>query len=261
MMKIAGIFLSVLMLLIWSAAGYSDVDESLILALSFDEGNGKTANDSSSYGNDGSVEGATWTADGQYNGALEFDGEGGDVVVVDDSPELLLLEGGTLMAWAYILTEAGHLDWNRIIIKAPDNGGTSAGYDFLFDRKEGYTLRFCVVACSSHIIPVETDSWHHVAVTFDGEVIIAYLDGEQVNETPQPGPTVDSTGFDVHIGNGAAFDRPLHGMLDEVRIFNRALEEDEINLHMEQNTNQIIGVGPLSKLATTWADVKAEWTD
>ena len=259
-MKIAGIFLSILMLLIWSAAGYGDIDETMVLALSFDEGSGKTAKDSSSYGNDGSVDGAEWTVNGQYNGALEFDGEGGDVVVVSDSPELLLLEGGTLMAWAYILTEAGHLDWNRIIIKAPDNGGTSAGYDFLFDRAGGYSIRFCVVACSSHF-PMETDSWHHVAVTFNGEIITIYADGENVSEIPQPGLTIDSTGSDVHIGNGAAFDRPLHGFLDEVRIFNRALEEDEIKLHMEQSTKDMISVEPRLKLATTWADIKAEWTD
>ncbi len=106
---------------------------------------------------------------------------------------------------------------------------------------------------------METDSWHHVAVTFDGEIITIYADGENVSEVPQPGPTVDSTGFDLHIGNGAAFDRPLHGMLDEVRIWNRALGEDEIKEQMESSTIDIIAVEPGSKLTSTWAGVKSKF--
>jgi len=255
-MKIAGIFLSVFTLLVWSASGYGQIDDSMVLALSFDEGSGTDAHDSSLYGNNGKIDGAKWVKNGRFNGAMEFDGAGTDVVVVADDPTLLLLEGGTLMAWSWIMTESGHASWNRVIIKSADNSGTTNGYDFLFDRANGYSIRFCVVACQSHF-PMESDSWHHVAVTFDGETILVYADGENVSEIPQPGPTIDSTGFDLHIGNGAAFDRPYHGILDEVRIFDRVLEENEIAFQMEQSTNDIIAVDPLSKLATTWADIKA----
>jgi hypothetical protein len=259
-MKIAGIFFFVLMLLIWSAAGYGQIDESMILALSFDEGGGKVAKDSSLYGNNGSVDGAKWTKDGRFNGALEFDGVGTNVVVVPDSEELRLLEGGTLMAWSHIWTEAGHASWPRIMIKSSDNGGTTNGYDFIFDRANAYALRLCVVACNSFpAVPVETDSWHHVALTFDGSIVVAYVDGEQAgDEIPQPGATVDTTGIDLHIGNGADFARAFHGMHDEVRIFNRALDEDEIRYQMQRSTNDIIAVQPNSKLATTWADIKAD---
>jgi hypothetical protein len=257
-MKIAGMFISVLMLVIWSAAGYAlEVDDTMVLALSFDEGKGAVAKDASQYGNDGKIDGTKWV-DGKFGKALEFDGAGTECVTVPDTPELLLMEGGTLMAWSYIMTEAGHASWPRIMIKAADNGGTTSGYDFLFDRASGYSIRFCVTACQSHF-PMETDSWHHVAVTFDGETIKVYADGENVSEIPQPGPTVDSTGFDLHIGNGAAFDRAFHGIHDEVRIWNRALDEDEINEAMELGTPQLVAVAPRSKLAITWAQIKDLW--
>ena len=253
-MRISSFFLSVLALFTWAAIGYTqEIDDSLVLALSFDENQGDVAKDSSQYGFDGDIDGATWV-DGKFGKALEFDGVD-DVVIVADKPELLLLEGGTLMAWAYIMTEAGHASWNRIIIKAPDNGGASAGYDFLFDRANGYSVRFCVVACASHF-PMETDSWHHVAVTFDGNTIVVYVDGENVSDVPQPGPTVDSTGSDLHIGNGAAVDRPFNGMLDEIRIWNRALEEDEIKWHMERGADVVFAVEPHSKATTAWARIK-----
>ena len=57
---------------------------------------------------------------------------------------------------------------------------------------------------------------------------------------------------------GAAFDRPYHGLLDEVRIFERVLSEGEIGFQMDLNTSQAIGVEPHAKLATTWAEIKAE---
>jgi len=254
-MKVTGMLILTLILILWSVTAYGQPDPTMVLALSFDEIQGGMAKDSSSFGMDGDVNGAKSVA-GKFGNGLEFDGAGVDAVVVADDPELLLLEGGTLMAWAFIMTEAGHADWNRIMIKAPDNGGTAGGYDFLFDRNLGYSIRFCVVACASHF-PMESDSWHHVAVTFDGNTITIYADGENVSETPQPGPTIDSTGFDLHIGNGAAFDRAYNGILDEVRIWNRALDGDEIKEQMESSTMDIVAVEPVSKLATTWADIKS----
>jgi len=256
-MKIVEIFLSILVLIIWAVAGYSAVDETMILCLSFDDGQGGVAKDSSQYGYNGTVDGAQWVA-GKFGKALEFDGAGGDVVVVADAPELLLLDGGTLMAWSYIMTEAGHASWPRIMIKSADNGGTTNGYDFLFDRAGGYSIRFCVGnLCTSHF-PMETDSWHHVAVAFDGKTIRVYADGEQVNEIAQAGPTVDSTGSDLRIGNGAAMDRPFHGMHDEVRIFSRVLDADEIKWQMERGTPEVVAVESDLKLATTWAEIKSK---
>jgi hypothetical protein len=104
-MKVAGVFLSILVLLACYATGYGAIDETMVLALSFDDGRGTVARDSSIYGFDGQVEGAQWV-DGRFGEALDFDGAGGDVVIVADAPELLLLDGGTLMAWSYIRTDA-----------------------------------------------------------------------------------------------------------------------------------------------------------
>lgn len=253
-MKIVSI--SILMLFVLATFVYGQaVDDSLVLALSFDEGTGKVAKDSSQYGNDGKIDGTDWV-DGKFGMALEFDGAGANAVIVPDTPELLLLDGGTIMIWSYIMTEAGHASWPRIAIKAPDNGGTTSGYDLLFDRGLAYSIRFCVGGlCNSHV-PVETDGWHHVAVTFDGSTVVAYLDGEVVGEVPQAGPVVDSTGFDLHIGNGADLARPFHGIHDEIRIWNKALEEEDIKWHMERGNMEVFAVDPKSKLASTWAEIK-----
>ncbi len=54
----------------YSLTDYSDTG--LVLAMNFDTND--DVNDYSRYGNDGTNNGATWTGDGKYNGAYEFDG-------------------------------------------------------------------------------------------------------------------------------------------------------------------------------------------
>ena len=64
----------------------------------FDEGAGTTAFDASGNGNDGTINNATWTADGKFGSALEFDGDNDYVRVLDD-PTLDLTDEVTVIAW------------------------------------------------------------------------------------------------------------------------------------------------------------------
>ena len=224
-----------------------------VLVLSFDDGAGNTARDSSGNGFDGKLDGPIWVA-GAHGGGLEFDGVD-DFVQVADEPDLLLLEGGTLMAWAFIKTDAGHADWPRVMIKANTTGG-SHGYDLLFDRGAGYSVRFCIGgACGSHFV-METDPWHHVAVAFDGETITVFVDGEQVAEGPQPGPAIDTTGEVLTIGNAASGPRHYKGIYDEIRVFDVPLTEDAVAWHMERGDLEVFAVSPKGKAASTWGDLK-----
>jgi hypothetical protein len=64
----------------------------------FDEGSGSTASDASGNGNHGTINNATWTSDGKFGSALEFDGENDYVRVLDD-PSLDLIDNVTVIAW------------------------------------------------------------------------------------------------------------------------------------------------------------------
>lgn len=251
--KVVWIYLLSLVLLAWSVAGYGVIDETMVLCLSFDDGAGNIATDSSKNRLNGKVEGAVWV-DGKFGKALEFDGVD-DFVEVPDDPELLLLDGGTFMAWVYIKEEKGHASWPRILIKSNTNGGTH-GYDFLFDRAAGYSIRFCIGGACNSYFPMETESWHHVAATFDGKTIKIYADGKKVGEGPQPGPAIDTKGSPLRIGNGVAIDRPYHGMFDEIRIWSRPLKDAEIAEQMGKGTKEMLAVDPILKIATTWAELK-----
>ena len=65
--------------------------------------------------------------------------------------------------------------------------------------------------------------FHHVAGSYDGSVMRLYLDGVEVGRQSVPG-TVDA-GFGVVFSSG---DEPLDGLLDEIEIFDRALDASEI---------------------------------
>jgi hypothetical protein len=257
MMLLSGICTTVVLALS-AMKGYAvEVDKTLVMYLPFDEGQGQVAQDKSNTGLQARLDGPKWVA-GKFGKALEFDGIN-DIVTVDDAAPLRLLNGGTLMAWIFIKGETGHASWPRIVIKSETNGGTGTGYDFLLDRAQGYSLRFCTGgACNTLVNPLSLLTWHYIAVTFDGKNIRAYVDGKEIGAVNQPGPTTDSAGQKAGIGNSPVESRPYQGILDEIRLWSRALTGDEIRGQMNKGAQDILAASPLGKLATTWGTVKGD---
>ena len=72
----------------------------------------------------------------------------------------------------------------------------------------------------------EVGVFHHVAATYDGEVMRLYVDGEEVGNLAVGGPIVPGRREEaVQFSFPTA---PLYGLLDEVEIYNRALTASEI---------------------------------
>lgn len=252
MVKAAMTMIVLLGLLSLSAPG--DVDETLVLCLSFDEGQGDTAYDSSRYGFHAKVSGATWV-EGRFGKALRFDGQD-DFVSVGDAPELRLLEGGTIMAWIY-LEGQGTSVWPRIVAKELQTN-SSGGYHMPIDWGGGRLLRFVIDGGKGNSVgdPLDLQKWYHVAVAFDGETVRFYINGERVAEIPQEKPLPD-TEAEMRIGNSPVGVRPFQGIIDEVRIWSRALSDEEIREQMNMSTRQLVAVDPRSKLPALWAELKA----
>lgn len=78
---------------------------------------------------------------------------------------------------------------------------------------------------------VSPGAWHHVAATFDGETGRLYLDGRMIGETAATAPLV-LTG-DLFIGHRPTGEMPLsyRGAIDEVAVYDRALEGRELTRH------------------------------
>ena len=77
--------------------------------------------------------------------------------------------------------------------------------------------------------PVTDDQWHHVAASYDGNEQRLYLDGQPCGPVVRWHGDIPATACDLIVGN---HQRPspgsdgFDGLIDELRIYNRALSAD-----------------------------------
>ncbi|MDD5551729.1 MAG: prepilin-type N-terminal cleavage/methylation domain-containing protein [Candidatus Pacebacteria bacterium] len=180
--------------------------------------------DSSEEGNNGTVNGATWTEDGKVRGALDFDGT--DDYVDCGNKDSLNIKDQTLSAWIYVKDNkvASH---SRII----DRGG--ANYNTIRLSNGKLYARFDNETTISHkraSTVINEDQWHYVVATYDDSIKTTklFIDGNE------PSYGIDITGSGTKtmytsnqiIGGGSIY--PLFGFIDEVRIYKRALTAKQI---------------------------------
>lgn len=237
-------------LLFLASIGEAVETEGLVLYLNFDEGSGNTVKDLSGQGNDGTINGATWVKDGKIGSALSF--ESGNYVEIPHSASLSITDAITIMAWTKMAT--GSSGEMAIVSK-----GTWAANDLPYELTQtaGGVIYWQFYndagrdTCSPNSPPV--DEWHHIAGTYDGQIFKAYIDGALGEEWQYAGTMPENTAS-VTIGKRSkAAECFFTGMIDEVIIFSRALNMDEIQESMEGIRT---AVKPAGKLTTTWAGIK-----
>jgi hypothetical protein len=213
----------VLFVLVLSVALTGTTKAELVGWWRFDEGSGTIANDSSGNGNDGSFNGDPQWVVGNFGGALEFDGTD-DYVEVPDNESLQLWERFTLAAWIYQMESSS----SRIIDKI--GAGTANGPHL--DTHPGTTLRSCSGTCVSTATDYTLEEWHHVAVTFDEGDVKLYIDGSIEGEGSAPSPLAGNS-LSLRIGADSNGQSLFIGLIDDARVYNRALTEAEILAAME----------------------------
>jgi len=207
----------------------------LVLYLPFDapDENG-VIHDASGAGNDGSVYGAKWIAEGKFGGAYQFRITNvTDRIVIPNSD---LLNSGYITVSAWIKTTDTDGFWNRIVDKGCDEKSYTLclGGDWEQKSYRGQPL-FELSGRAAYGPPVGDGRWHHVAGTYDGQVNKLYLDGvERGQDKGHHGP-IGKNNWDLCVGNNVIEDAggeflAYDGLIDEVRIYNRALSADEIKL-------------------------------
>ena len=92
-------------------------------------------------------------------------------------------------------------------------------------------------------------------MVYDGEEIRIYLDGELDGEVAREGD-INENEASVWIGKKANESIWLDGTLDELRILNIAITEEQIQADMEDGIAFAVEV--TGKLTTTWGRIKSE---
>ena len=237
----------------------------LVAAYSFDEGTGTSVADLSGNGNTGTVNGATWGT-GRFGQALSFDGVN-DRVVVPDSPSLDLTTGMTMEAWVRPTAPMTN-KWRTVLFKHRDNNATNMMYVLYANRNtrvpNAEITNGTTVRAANGTTQVPENAWTHLAATYDGTVLRLYMNATQVGTIATTGAISVSNG-QLWIGANNIWPEWFAGLIDEVRIYRRALTQPEISADM----NTSVGVpdtepptmpGNLQKTGSTATSISVSWT-
>jgi len=199
-------------------------DQGLIAHYGCDEGAGAVLNDSVG-GHDGAITGATWAKSGD-GFALRFDGKK-DFVDCGAGPGPSPMQAVTLEAWVYpertpAAGEAGIV-------------GKGYGTFVLTQYTDGQCWWYIGGGGNNAKAALAPGTWHHVVGTFDGQDLRLYMDGELAALAPSKVPTIP-TGDHFYLGMKDGEGHPaatdyFQGMLDEVRLYDRAMSPEEVLDH------------------------------
>jgi len=238
------------------------VTDGLVSLWTFDESSieEKTAKDA--WGdNHGTIIGEPKSVNGMIEEALDFDGV---VDYVDCGNDISLSFGSndfTVSLWFKI---AAFIDSHASLI-GKTRGGWAApdvlGWEFAL-RSGGYYINIDNIANDAKgTIPLKSFSlgtFYYATFVVDrqnGEVRV-YTDGEylsKLNIGAVKG-TLDNN-YPLHIG-WRIWGGFLNGLIDEVKIYSKALSEDEIQQNYDTTSQFGTAVEPANKLAATWGKIK-----
>jgi len=199
----------------------------LVLAYGFEESAGTAAGDASPAKNNGTVSGATRTASGKFGRALSFDGVN-DRVDVPDSSSLDLSNAMTLEAWVRPASNSG---WRSVVIK--ERGTTSMVYALYSSSGTNPIVENFTKAVNGILgpSPLPLNAWTHLASTYDGTALRLFVNGSQVASKAITG-TMPATANLLRIGGNVVWGDYFSGLIDEVRVYDRALSVAEIGADM-----------------------------
>ena len=183
--------------------------------------------------NHGSEHGSLSYVSGVFGRAISLDGAG-DYVDCGNAPVFDITDEITVAAWVNINTVPD--DWTTIIAK----GDTA--WRLSTDQSDS---RFHFAICGSPwenlvsgVTEVNDGEWHHVCGTYDRAMIRLYVDGV-LDANKVCTDAIPMNSYSVCIGeNSESPGRYWDGLIDDVAVFDHALNTDEIN--------QLIGLGGAS---------------
>ena len=251
-------------------------DPNLVAWWNFNAGIGPRAVDWSGHGNHGALRGADWLTPG-WIGESALNLIGGGYVAIEnlfyDDPNATEV---TACAWIRTSSEADQYilsfdrnEYYRLEINSNGAGPGQVGWDVM-------TTAGQQIDCGS-VRRVDDGQWHHVCGVFDTGVATIYIDG-----SPEPSATggltfgtgnvrygligrnSEAIAFDGAQGTGTA----IAGDIDDLRIYDKALTQDEILQAMRgdpllawdlQPTNgQIVDIRELSALRWQAGDIAGQ---
>lgn len=176
----------------------------------------------------------TTSAQGQNQAALDFDGVDDAVVLTGGAQLVANANALSISCWAKLSDNANNSPRGLIGVRddiSADFYIVQLSTTEIEARFRNSNDQFFTIV---HDGGFQIGTWEHFALTYDGAIMRLYIGGVQVDTLEASGQCGSSSG-DFHIGYSEwhpSFGSPdrfeLLGQLDEVGMWNRALDTDEI---------------------------------
>jgi hypothetical protein len=199
---------------------------------SFDEQTGTEAIDDTINANHGTIAGAVYIKGASGTG-LDFDGATGSVLIADDTElQNIFDSGGSVSFWFKPATD-GEGDNGRVFSKSSAvscwvNSESGGEMKMTFEHTfSGTDYNFVT---TSRIFTANT--WYHCVITYTataGEEAKLYVNGAEVTALTHQtsvGTRTTDVGSDLYIGNNSADSRTFDGIIDEFRLYDATLTDD-----------------------------------
>src|SRR5438132_6201092 len=231
---------------------------SLVAAYAFEAGTGSTVADASGNGNTGTIINATWATAGKYGHALSFNGSNARVDIKDVA-SLRLTTALTLEAW--VNPSAVSSAWRDVVYKGNDNYYLMATTDHS-SRPGGGIIAAGTHAETFGTTLLATNTWTHLATTYDGATLRLYVNGVQVSSVAKTGSILTSTN-PLQLGGDSIYGQYFQGLIDEVRVYNTALTaaqiQADLNTPLTQDTQAPTAPANLTATASG-STIALKWT-
>ena len=243
-------------------SSYAKIDPETLVGMWLFDDKRHPGKDSSGYDNHGVLKnGVKWTNNGHIGGAMSFDGVD-DYVDCGRAESCAGLDNFTVVVW-YL--QALDFDSGPLVCRGTGNGEWNfhagiTGPGRLFNE---ININGKFMGGASGVTGAKAGTWNHGAFSYDGKRRKMFMNGKlDWKGGDEPGK-VRAANEHVLIGGWSihALEQWYNGQIDEVAIFNVALDEDDIQTIMEKGLNEALGrlaVSSVGRLAATWGLIKTQ---
>ncbi|CAL65378.1 LamG-like jellyroll fold domain-containing protein [Christiangramia forsetii] len=168
--------------------------------------------------------------------------------------------GGVFTVEAWIKPKS--IDGTRTVLSKKDFANPAGGFELIMSNGVPNFKGLGVSSFTTHSI--KTDRWYHLAVSFDGSTAKLYVDGILLGSKTASSTSSTSAPFLL----GALYDSTapynpknlFHGWMEEVRIWSKSLDVENIRLLMNQrivsNSGKVRGeIIPIDATSLSWTDL------
>ncbi len=207
-----------------------------VAAWHFEEGSGTTATDIVA-GHIGTLNGASWNADGRTGGALDFPA-GGSNVTVPDSTDFDLPNQMTISVW--VKPSAFPTAINRILTR----GGGDYQLRLTDGKPQFFVMKDGAFIQSRADTAIAADEWTHLAAVWDGNgdgLLRLYINGIETGYEVQgtAAAPILASGTNLLFGNPGA--ERFEGLIDQLALFDHAATSAEVATLAAQGIGDGVG--------------------